>query len=164
MKPSASVEAEASKRLLLWEKYGTGRAFQAGVEKIRAFQEKEAEATLRRFCNGMLEELPQEEVAAYINAVISDVVENRLDPEALQGQPPPQTVYGVNVICSRGDGASPVITENTPSVANLLGSVEPEFVAGGQMVTNYRGVRAGTLVHADGGYLILDATLDQYQQ
>jgi len=66
-------------------------------------------------------------------------------------------VYGVNVICSYDPDSSPVVTENTPTVPNLLGSVEAELIGNGQMVTNYRGIRAGALVHADGGYLILDA-------
>ena len=35
--------------------------------------------------------------------------------------------------------------------------MEPDFVAAGQAVTNYRSIRAGSLVHADGGFLILDA-------
>jgi ATP-dependent Lon protease len=90
--------------------------------------------------------------------LIEDVVENRLHPGPDSNLPDPQVIYGVNVICTHeNSSASPVITENSPTVANLLGTVEPDFVAGGQAVTNYRGIRAGSLVHADGGFLILDA-------
>jgi ATP-dependent Lon protease len=66
-------------------------------------------------------------------------------------------LYGVNVICSHDPDSNPVVTENTPTVQNLLGSVEPELIGNSRMVTNYRGIRAGALVHADGGYLILNA-------
>ena len=101
--------------------------------------------------------MPQSEIAEFVTEVIEDVIENRLDSETREKLPSPQMLYGVNVICTQDDGSSPVITEYTPSVMNLLGTDEPEFIGKGQVVTNYRGIRAGALVHADGGYLILNA-------
>lgn len=134
------------------------KAWKQGMQKIRDLIENEARAILQAHTAELLDEMPQPEVAVFIAEVIDDVIENRIDPQSLQGQPPPQVLYGVNVICSYDADSSPVVTENTPTVANLLGSVEPEFIgSSGQMVTNYRGIRAGALVHADGGYLILDA-------
>ena len=133
------------------------KAWQQGMKNIREFIENEVRGILQNQTSEMLAEMPQAEVKAFIAEVIDDVIENRIDPQSLQGQPPPQVLYGVNVICSYDPDSNPVVTENTPTVPNLLGSVEPEFIGNGQMVTNYRGIRAGALVHADGGYLILDA-------
>ncbi len=133
------------------------KTWKQGMKKVREFIENEARAILRDQASELLAEMPQSEVKAFITEVIDDVIENRIDPQSLQGQPPPQMVYGVNVICSYDPDSSPVVTENTPTVPNLLGSVEAELIGNGQMVTNYRGIRAGALVHADGGYLILDA-------
>jgi ATP-dependent Lon protease len=133
------------------------KTWRQGMKNIQEFFENEARAILQNQTSELLAEMPQAEVKEFITEVIDDVIENRIDPQALQGQPPPQMVYGVNVICSYDPDSSPVVTENTPTVPNLLGSVEPEFIGSGQMVTNYRGIRAGALVHADGGYLILDA-------
>jgi len=133
------------------------KTWQQGLKNIQEFFEHEARAILHNQTSELLTEMPQAEVKEFIKEVIDDVIENRITPQTLQGQPPPQMVYGVNVICSYDTDSSPVVTENTPTVPNLLGSVEPEFIGNGQMVTNYRGIRAGALVHADGGYLILDA-------
>lgn len=135
----------------------TNKTWQQGMKNIQEFFEHEARAILHHQTSELLTEMPQAEVKEFIKEVIDDVIENRINPQTLQGQPPPQMVYGVNVICSYDPDSSPVVTENTPTVPNLLGSVEPEFIGNGQMVTNYRGIRAGALVHADGGYLILDA-------
>jgi ATP-dependent Lon protease len=133
------------------------KAWQQGMRNMQKFIEEEARSTLREFTASLLAELPQESVAEFIAEVIDDVIENRLDAEAAQGHPPPQILYGVNVICTHDGDSSPVVTEYTPSVMNLLGTVEPEFIGSGQMVTNYRGIRAGSLVQADGGFLILNA-------
>ncbi len=133
------------------------KAWQKGMKKVREFVENEARAILENLTSELLAEMPQAEVKEFITEVIDDVIENRIDPKSLEGQPPPQMLYGVNVICSHDPDSNPVVTENTPTVPNLLGSVEPEIIGNSQMVTNYRGIRAGALVHADGGYLILNA-------
>jgi len=137
--------------------HAANKTLQQGMQNVRQFIEDETRSTLQEFTASLLAEMPQEEVAAFIAELIDDVIENRLDAEAAQSQPPPQILYGVNVICTRDGDSSPVVNEYTPTVMNLLGTVEPEFVGGGQMVTNYRGIRAGALVQADGGYLILNA-------
>jgi ATP-dependent Lon protease len=128
-----------------------------GMTRIREFIEEEARTLLQNFTAGLLVKLPQVEVADFIEEVIDDVIENRLDAESRENLPDPLALYGVNVICTRDNNSSPVVTEYTPSVMNLLGTVEPEFVGKGQMVSSYRGIRAGALLHADGGYLILNA-------
>jgi ATP-dependent Lon protease len=133
------------------------RSWQQGMKRIREFIEEEARSLLENFAAGLLKEFPQEHVARFIAEVIDDVIDNRLDGENRDKLPDPQYLYGVNVICTHDDHSSPVITEYTPSVMNLLGTVEPEFVGRGQVISNYRGIRAGALVHADGGYLILNA-------
>ena len=137
--------------------HAANKALQQGMQNVRQFIEDETRSTLQEFTASLLAEMPQEEVAAFIAELIDDVIENRLDAETAQSQPPPQILYGVNVICTRDGDSSPVVNEYTPTVMNLLGTVEPEFVGGGQMVTNYRGIRGGALVQADGGYLILNA-------
>jgi ATP-dependent Lon protease len=133
-------------------------AYLEGLNSLRELAEKETRSILENLTRPILEKLGQETVATFIGEVIDDVVENRLQGEAGEYLPDPQIIYGVNVICSHEDvNDSPVITENSPSVTNLLGTIDSDFTPGGQAVTNYRGIRAGSLVHADGGFLILDA-------
>jgi len=133
------------------------RVYQEGLTALQDLFESETRSLLTDLTSGILSRFTSEPVTRFIEELINDVVDNRLQstPESL---PDAKVVYGVNVICThQNSGMSPIVTENTPTVANLLGTVEPDFVGEGQAVTNYRGIRAGSLLRADGGFLILDA-------
>ncbi|MBT8146607.1 MAG: AAA family ATPase, partial [Gammaproteobacteria bacterium] len=64
--------------------------------------------------------------------------------------------YAVNVLVDRrkSDGA-PVVFEDKPSFAELVGKIEYEAEFG-SLVTNFSLIRAGALHRANGGYLVLD--------
>lgn len=135
-----------------------GKAFQAGMTEIREYVEQEVGSVLKKLFEPVLSRFPQESVACFVRDVTDDIAENRMPGRASENLPDAHDIYGVNVISTHDDtNESPVITENSPTVANLLGGVEPGFVAAGQVVANYKGVRAGALVRADGGFLVLDA-------
>jgi ATP-dependent Lon protease len=137
------------------------KAMALGMQALKELNEREAREILQATVDDIEKSVPGDGVGEYLGEVIDDVVENRINRAEHQnsqgGLPPAQMVYGVNVLCSQSDQSSPVVLENTPNVANLLGTVEPEFLGNGQVVSNYGGIRAGALVNADGGYLILDA-------
>jgi lon-related putative ATP-dependent protease len=69
----------------------------------------------------------------------------------------PYDRYRVNVVVDncRLTGA-PVVVEVNPTVHNLIGRIEhkAEF---GALVTNFSMIKAGSLLRANGGYLVLDA-------
>jgi predicted ATP-dependent protease len=134
------------------------QAYRTGINELQELAESEVRSILRSLTEEIIERFDHPAVATFIEEVIDDAVENRLNAGPDTNLPDAHDVYGVNVICTHEtSSASPVITENSPTVANLLGTLEPDFIADGQAVTNYRGIRAGSLVHADGGFLILDA-------
>jgi len=65
--------------------------------------------------------------------------------------------YGVNVLVERDeDEGAPVVYEDNPTHANLIGRIEhrPQM---GALVTDFHLIRAGALHRANGGYLVLDA-------
>ena len=133
-------------------------ALREGVRTLQDFIEKEVRDVLQQLFEPLLSTFEAPALKCFLAEVSEDVVENRLPGKTAENLPEAAEIYGVNVIISHEDDAqSPVITEHTPTVSNLLGSVEPDFVTGGQVVSNYRGVRAGSLIRADGGYLVLDA-------
>jgi lon-related putative ATP-dependent protease len=67
------------------------------------------------------------------------------------------TTYEVNLIVSNeSDAAAPIIYEPNPSYPNLIGKVEHRAEMGA-LLTDFRMVRSGALLQANGGYLILDA-------
>lgn len=65
--------------------------------------------------------------------------------------------YQVNLLVDHGGAASaPVVFEDNPTYANLVGRVE-QISQMGTLVTNFTMIRAGALHRANGGYLMLDA-------
>ena len=75
---------------------------------------------------------------------------------SLPRQEPDLARYEVNLIVDNGaaDGA-PVIVENNPTYANLVGRIERRAQFGA-LITDFTMIRAGSLAKANGGYLVLD--------
>jgi lon-related putative ATP-dependent protease len=76
----------------------------------------------------------------------------------MMDQPAPFVECQVNILVdnSQAQGA-PVIFESNPSYVNLFGAIERE-VRFGALVTNFTMVKAGSLVQANGGYLVVEAS------
>ena len=70
----------------------------------------------------------------------------------------PFRVYGVNVILAHNDEeTAPVIFETTPTYANLFGTVQRNYDWRGSSNSDFMDFRAGSILRADGGFLILYA-------
>ncbi|MEE9391076.1 MAG: AAA family ATPase [Planctomycetota bacterium] len=67
------------------------------------------------------------------------------------------SAFDVNVILSNRGEACPVVIENNPTYQNLFGAFDTYPVAPGTYSTDFRRIRGGALVKAQGGYLILNA-------
>ncbi|MGE4299718.1 MAG: Lon protease family protein [Desulfovibrionaceae bacterium] len=116
-----------------------------------------------------------EALAAYLDAVRADIVES-LDQfaprEAAPGQPqgaeqalqmlggaPPADDYfiryEINLFVDNAETkGAPIVLEDHPTPANLLGSIEREAEMGA-LITDFTLVKAGALHRANGGFLIL---------
>lgn len=132
-----------------------GEILRNASQEVRDLNEKLARGLAGEFVLPILKKYPTEHVKIFINEVIDHFVENCLEPsdERLNFK----ELYGVNIVLAHCDPAErPVVEENSPSMINLLGTVDPDFGPGGMAVSDYRGVRAGALLQADCGYLILD--------
>jgi predicted ATP-dependent protease len=141
-----------------------------------SYLEQEAASVL---VDGVIEELkekyPGTGVAEYLEEVRHHLLDN-LDPfkehegegehdeESPDGLPKvpggperdPLRVYGVNVILAHGDeDKSPVIFETTPTYANLFGTIQRAYDARGGWTSDFMDLRAGSLLRADGGFLIM---------
>ncbi|NKI35892.1 AAA family ATPase [Wenzhouxiangella sp. XN79A] len=96
-------------------------------------------------------ELPA--VSHYLNAVMDDVLEHgvgggRIGELDLEGR------YSVNLVMAVDpNGTAPVVVEPHPNARNLFGSIDAD--ATGR--ASFRGLRAGRLLQASGGLLVLDA-------
>jgi predicted ATP-dependent protease len=111
------------------------------------------------------------EVLAHLDAVQQDVVEHvheflsgsDEDGDAaaqirrLLSQVPALRRYGVNVMIDHaGQTGAPVVYEDLPTLANLVGRIE-HHAHFGALVTDFTLVRPGALHRANGGHLVLDA-------
>jgi lon-related putative ATP-dependent protease len=109
-----------------------------------------------------------EPILAYLNAVQQDIideVENFISPDNLQknaAEPPvavpgsPFDRYKVNVLVDhKGIEGAPVVFEPNPSFQNLFGYIDKKAFMGAT-TTDFTMVQAGSLLQANGGYLIVE--------
>lgn len=66
--------------------------------------------------------------------------------------------YQVNVLVDNSATKGvPIIIETNPKYRNLFGTIERIIEKGGTWKTNFMQIKAGSLLQADGGYLVLNA-------
>jgi predicted ATP-dependent protease len=140
-----------------------------------SYLEQEAASVL---VDGVIEELKEKYPGASVSEYLEEVRHHLLDnlepfkeregeaeehPDGLEGLPKPPgperdpfRSYGVNVILSHdGEAESPVIFETTPTYANLFGTIQRAYDARGGWTSDFMDLRGGSLLRADGGYLIM---------
>ncbi|MCA9319881.1 MAG: AAA family ATPase, partial [Planctomycetes bacterium] len=71
---------------------------------------------------------------------------------------PDFSAFDVNVILTSTGEACPIVVENIPNWQNLFGSQDRVPVAPGVYGTDFSRIKPGSLVRAQGGYLVLNAT------
>jgi predicted ATP-dependent protease len=143
-----------------------------------SYLEQEAASVL---VDGFIEELkekyPGDGVAEYLEEVRHHVLDNlepfkehegeqehteEAAPDGAAKPPGPERdpfrVYGVNVILAHDEeNDSPVIFETTPTYANLFGTIQRAYDTRGGWTSDFMDLRAGSLLRADGGFLIMYA-------
>ncbi|HSN74172.1 MAG TPA: AAA family ATPase [Anaerolineae bacterium] len=85
--------------------------------------------------------------------------EEQPDPAALLLGPPESLFehYRINVVVDHGgETGAPVVVETNPTYYNLIGRIEQEAQFG-TLVTDYSLIKGGSLLRANGGYLVVDA-------
>jgi lon-related putative ATP-dependent protease len=143
-----------------------------------SYLEQEAASVL---VDGVIEELKEKysspQIAEYLEEVRHHVLDN-LEPfkerEGEEDQPSPEggpgtrmerserdpfRVYGVNVILAHAETEKrPVIFETIPTYANLFGTIHRSYdTRGGGWNSDFMDLRGGSLLRADGGFLVMYA-------
>jgi lon-related putative ATP-dependent protease len=141
------------------------------------YLEQEAASVL---VDGVIEELKEKyaspQISEYLEEVRHHILDN-LDPfkerEGEEEQPPseggggprperterdPFRIYGVNVILAHNEHEKcPVVFETIPTYANLFGTVHRSYDARGSWNSDFMDLRGGSLLRADGGFLVMYA-------
>jgi ATP-dependent Lon protease len=125
-------------------------------EAHRRLLESDARRLLARHVGNIRAAFPTPEVARFLDELVEDVVEHRLggrreDKDFLRA-------YRVNVVISRrADDPAPRVVEEAPSVQTLLGSIDVPLDADESLADAHLWIHAGSILRADGGWLVLDA-------
>ena len=113
-----------------------------------------------------------EKINAYLDEVQANILANLKafqdkEEEQQQQAPPfmmPQaaakkfTEYKVNVLVDNSQmDRAPVIIETAPTYKNLFGTIEREIDRFGYWKTDFTHIKAGSLLRANGGYIVFDA-------
>jgi ATP-dependent Lon protease len=124
------------------------------------------------------EKFDHEKIHHYLGEVQEDILNNlhrfrekEETPSPLPGLVLPQPVdtfteYQVNVLVDNSESkGAPIIVETTPNYRNLFGTIERVVDRSGVWRTDFSRIKAGSLLRANGGYLIfnaLDALLEPW--
>ncbi len=151
------------------------------LRKARELARKAQEAVdglfrdcLRLLLEGHLADLRKEfqgerAILEFLDDLERDFVENTLPPQA--GEEDPESAgawrerlekvlarYTVNVLIDRsGYKGCPVVIEDYPTFTNLFGAIEPGRRGRDGRGPDHRSIVPGSLLRADGGYLLLSA-------
>jgi len=141
-------------------------------ERLSNLDRDIASFTVGHFFDELKAQYACDEVVVFLDQARDDLVQNveifkSRTPESQDGSDVPKMIlsrmespydrYRVNpVVDHSGLEGAPVVVDVNPTVYNLVGRIEhrAEF---GALVTNFNMIRAGSLLRANGGYLVLDA-------
>lgn len=137
-------------------------------QTVRGFAERIVGPSIE----GLKQEHPGETLAAWLDRVRDHMLDNleRLQedhreqptdvPGALRSameREDPWLEYRVNVVADNsGTHGAPVVVEISPTYKNLFGTIEHEVNLFGRVSTNFTHIKPGSLLRANGGYLIFD--------
>src|SRR5947209_12972392 len=142
-----------------------------------SYLEQEAASVL---VDGVIEELKEKYKAPSVEEYLEEVRHHLLDnldpfkeregeeeqqqtpgdggPKSSPSERDPFRMYGVNVILAHNEADScPIIFETTPNHTNLFGTIQRSYDSRGGWNSDFMDLRAGSMLRADGGFLIMYA-------
>jgi len=143
-------------------------------ELSRELEELEREA-VRSIVDGIIDEIKEQfkipKVHEYLDDVRKHILNNlhifKATAEQVKSVPfspeqkeevDPFLPYRVNVILDNSEQEGvPVIIETTPTFSNIFGTIEKVYDSRGFWRTDFTKIKAGSILKADGGYLVLNA-------
>ncbi len=126
------------------------------TEKTQELLEQQTRQILHAHTAQLLKKFHTIEVNTYIEEVIEDVIEQFFYSQNKEFFPHQR--YSVNIIIANtANKKCPTIIERVPTLTKLLGTIESKWSEKGPELSDHMSITAGTLLRADGGFLIIDA-------
>lgn len=141
----------------------------AAREKLRKLNYEIVSPLIEQLLADVKQKYKNDKIDKYLDEVKEDVIEHldklRKGKEkekfllpGMSAADEPFLEYRVNVIVdNHGAKRAPVIFETSPTYRNLFGTVEVVPEAFGRFRTDFTRIKAGSLLRADGGFLVIDA-------
>ncbi|MDR2588800.1 MAG: AAA family ATPase [Spirochaetales bacterium] len=132
-------------------------------EEIRRLGGEAVGRGLRAETQEIQREFPGGKTGDYLSSLEADVAKNLhlFTEEPQEKDEPPALRYGANLIVDNSspcaEGRVPVIFETSPDYASLFGTQESFAEVPGEVRTHFMMLRAGSLIRASGGFLVLRA-------
>ena len=118
---------------------------------------------LNQFFSELKMQFPSEDIKNYLDEVQKNILQNPepflINPENKENkkEKDPFLLYRVNVIVdNKLTKGRPIIIEHNPSLINLFGTIERTFQDKFTSQSNFMQIRAGSLLRANGGYLVVN--------
>ena len=125
-------------------------------DQVRELLEVELKKAIRRRTMRVLQSFKNPSVDRFLAGIVDDAVHSVLSGVAAQEDFTRR--YRVNVLSyHQGDDGCPVIVESAPGVRNLLGGIDQPVTPERASDFPHMLIRGGSLLRADGGYLIVEA-------
>ncbi|MCH8891806.1 MAG: AAA family ATPase, partial [Myxococcales bacterium] len=126
------------------------------MERTREMVRNQVRSILARLMGPIREHFPQERVGRFLDDIVEDLCKHRM--EALEKDVDFSRLYRVNPVVDHEAGTEcPVVVETSPTLRNLLGSIDQRVGASGAAHSDHMMIRAGSLLRADSGYLLIEA-------
>lgn len=140
----------------------------AAREALLALEREMVRSVVNDRISEIKEQFSNLRVNQYLDAVLNAILE---DPSPFRGKPQPEQPgpflvpvadpfleYRVNVLVDNTDEQNaPIIFETSPSYKNLFGTIERVWDRSGQWRTDFTKIKAGSILRADGGFLVMNA-------
>ncbi|MCK4941514.1 AAA family ATPase [candidate division WOR-3 bacterium] len=125
------------------------------LEKLNEWMVKPVVANL---VDDIKKKFTEDKITAYLNEVLEAILSNLekfLKKDAKEAE---FREYSVNVMVDNSETKDvPIIFETNPSYKNLFGTIERQALMPGVMTSDFLNIKAGSLLRANGGYLIVNA-------
>ena len=141
----------------------------AMVEDVRQIERRFGDALLTPLLARIRQEMNSAEVNEYLDEVKTHIIDHLDDFKEQERQtpalpflpfmPPHEEFldYEVNVVVDNSPTkGAPVLVESSPTYLNLFGAIERVVDRAGRLVTNFTRIKAGSLLRAQGGYLVFN--------
>jgi lon-related putative ATP-dependent protease len=131
---------------------------EAATNEITKLNEWMVKPAVSQIIQSIKKKFPGKKIEEYLDDVLHSIMSNLERFLKKETKDDEFREYHVNVLVNNAETKGiPIIFETTPSYKNLFGTIERDTVGPGVIVSDFLNIKAGSLLRANGGYLVINA-------